>query len=174
MAIRKIIYLPDPRLRKVAVPVEQFDDDLQVLIDDMFETMYDAQGIGLAAPQIGISLRLFVLDLSDDKSQPRVFINPKIIEQEGKKSYQEGCLSVPGVYETVERAQKIKLKALARTGEQIVLEAEDLLADCLQHELDHLNGKVFIDLLSPLKRNIARKKLDKFKRLEAKQQNSRN
>ncbi len=164
MAVRKILYLPDDRLRKVAKPVVDFDNDLQVLIDDMFETMYDAQGVGLAAPQIGVSLRLSVIDVDGNKTNQIVIINPEIISSEGTKEYQEGCLSVPGAYDTVVRAQKVTIKALDRTGKPFELTGEDLLAECIQHEIDHLNGKLFVDLLSPLKRALARKKLDKFKR----------
>ncbi|WP_133130378.1 peptide deformylase [Legionella yabuuchiae] len=164
MTIRKIIYLPDPRLRQVSVNVESFDDELQTLIDDMFETMYDANGVGLAAPQIGINLRLSVIDVIGDKSQQIVIINPEIISKEGELEYQEGCLSVPGTYDTVVRAEKVKVKALDRFGKPFEIEAQGLLGECLQHEIDHLNGILYIDLLSPLKRALARKKLEKFKR----------
>lgn len=168
MAIRKIIYLPDPCLRRVSKEVDVFDDDLQTLIDDMFETMYDAKGVGLAAPQIGINMRLSVIDVAGDKKQQLVLINPKIVHSEGKKSYQEGCLSVPGAFDTVVRAEKVTLSALDRDGKTYELQAQDLLAECIQHEIDHLDGKLFIDLLSPLKRNMARKKLNKYKRSIAK------
>lgn len=168
MAIRKIIYLPDPCLRRVSKEVDVFDDDLQTLIDDMFETMYDAKGVGLAAPQIGINMRLSVIDVAGDKKQQLVLINPKIVHCEGKKSYQEGCLSVPGAFDTVVRAEKVTLSALDRDGKNYELQAQDLLAECIQHEIDHLDGKLFIDLLSPLKRNMARKKLNKYKRSIAK------
>lgn len=164
MAIRKILYLPDDRLRKVAKSVETFDDDLQVLIDDMFETMYHARGVGLAAPQIGISLRLSVIDVIGDKTTQIVIINPEIISSEGEKEFEEGCLSVPGAYDTVVRAEKVTVKALDRFGTPFEISGEGLLAECLQHEIDHLNGKLFVDLLSPLKRMMARRKLDKFKR----------
>ncbi len=167
MAIRKILYLPDACLRKVAKPIEHFDDQLQILIDDMFETMYDAQGVGLAAPQVGVSLRLSVIDVIGDKSQQIVIINPEIVMSSGQKEYQEGCLSVPGAYDTVIRADKVKVKALDRQGKPFEIEADGLLGECLQHEIDHLNGKLFIDLLSPLKRVMARRKLDKFKRQQA-------
>lgn len=166
MAIRKILYLPDARLRTVAKSVVDFDDNLQTLIDDMFDTMYDAHGVGLAAPQIGVSLRLSVIDVVGDK-QPQnqiVIINPEIIASEGEKQYEEGCLSVPGAYDTVVRAQKVTIRALDRTGKPFEVTGEDLLAECFQHEIDHLNGKLFVDLLSPLKRALARKKLDKYKR----------
>lgn len=166
MAIRKILYLPDARLRAVAKPVVTFDDNLQTLIDDMFDTMYDARGVGLAAPQIGVSLRLSVIDVVGDKSNQIVIINPEIIESSGEKQYDEGCLSVPGAYDKVIRAQKVTVRALDREGKPFEISGEDLLAECLQHEIDHLNGKLFVDLLSPLKRALARKKLDKFKRRE--------
>jgi peptide deformylase len=167
MAIRKILYLPDARLRTVAKPVVDFDDQLQLLIDDMFDTMYDAHGVGLAAPQIGVSLRLSVIDILGDKTNQLVIINPEIIFAEGEKTYDEGCLSVPGAYDKVVRAQKVTVKALDRTGKPFEVTGEDLFAECLQHEIDHLNGKLFVDLLSPLKRSLARKKLDKFKRRQA-------
>ncbi|WP_019215249.1 peptide deformylase [Legionella tunisiensis] len=165
MAIRKIIYLPDERLRLKAKPVEQFDDALQALIDDMFETMYHAKGVGLAAPQIGISLRLSVVDIVGDKKQQLVLVNPEIIAKEGEAEYQEGCLSVPGAYDTVIRAKKVTIRAQDRFGNPFEMTAEGLLGECFQHEIDHLNGKLFVDLLSPLKRAMARRKLDKFKRL---------
>lgn len=166
MAIRKILYLPDARLRMVAKPVVAFNDELQQLIDDMFDTMYHAKGVGLAAPQIGVSLRLSVVDVSGDKSEQLVLINPEIIASHGEKAFEEGCLSVPGAYDTVIRAQKVTVQALDRAGNPFEITGEDLLAECFQHEIDHLNGKLFVDLLSPLKRSVARKKLDKFKRRE--------
>lgn len=169
MAILKILYLPDERLRKVAKPVETFDDKLQELIDNMFETMYHARGVGLAAPQIGVSLRLSVIDVEGDKKNQLVIINPEIIFAQGEKEYDEGCLSVPGAYDTVVRAEKVTVKALDRFGKPFEISGEGLLGECLQHEIDHLNGKLFIDLLSPLKRGIARRKLDKFKRQQARQ-----
>lgn len=164
MAIRKILYLPDDRLRKIAKSVEVFDDNLQVLIEDMFDTMYHARGVGLAAPQIGISMRLSVIDVIGDKANQLVIINPEIVSSEGKKEFDEGCLSVPGAYDTVIRAEKVTVKALDRQGQPFEISADGLLAECLQHEIDHLNGKLFVDLLSPLKRAMARRKLDKFKR----------
>jgi peptide deformylase len=164
MAIRKILYLPDDRLRKVAKPIETFDDNLQTLIDDMFDTMYHARGVGLAAPQIGVSLRLSVIDIIGDKTQQMVIINPEIIVSEGEKEFDEGCLSVPGAYDTVIRAERVTVKALDRFGKPFEISGDGLLAECLQHEIDHLNGKLFVDLLSPLKRMMARRKLDKFKR----------
>ncbi|KTD52562.1 peptide deformylase [Legionella quinlivanii] len=167
MAIRKIIYLPDPRLRLVAEPVQEITEELQQLIDDMFETMYSVNGVGLAAPQIGISLRLSVIDIEGDKTKQLVLINPEIIASEGKVEYQEGCLSVPSVYDTVIRAEKVTIRALDRYGKPYEMSGEGVLGECFQHEIDHLNGKLFVDLLSPLKRTMARRKLDKFKRMQA-------
>lgn len=170
MAIRKIIYLPDPRLRKRSDEISRFDDSLTTLINDMLETMYEGNGVGLAAPQVGINLRLSVIDVVGEKKPDDqiVMINPEIIERRGTEKSREGCLSVPGVYEFVERSEWIKLKALNAKGESYELEADGLLAVCIQHEIDHLDGKVFIDYLSPLKRSLARKKLEKFKREEIK------
>ena len=164
MTIRKIIYLPDPRLRLVTSPVTTFDDHLQTLIEDMFDTMYDANGVGLAAPQIGISLCLSVIDVVGDKSQQLVLVNPEIISSIGQVEYQEGCLSVPGAYDTVLRAEKVTVRAQDRFGQPFEISADGLLGECFQHEIDHLNGKLFVDLLSPIKRAIARKKVNKFKR----------
>lgn len=164
MAIHTIIYLPDPRLRKVSTAVEVFDDKLQTLIDDMFETMYDAKGVGLAAPQIGINLRLSVIDVTSDKSQQLVLINPQIIAKEGEQEFQEGCLSVPGTYDTVKRAASVTISALDRYAKPYEMTASGLLGEAFQHEIDHLNGKLYIDLLSPLKRNLIRKKLEKHLR----------
>lgn len=164
MAIRKIIYLPDPRLRLVTKPVEHFDDNLQDLIEDMFDTMYDARGVGLAAPQIAVNLCLSVVDVIGDKKQQLVLANPEIIDSHGEIEYQEGCLSVPGAYDTVIRAEKVTIKAQDRFGKFFEMTAEGLLGECFQHEIDHLNGKLFVDLLSPIKRAMARKKVDKFKR----------
>jgi peptide deformylase len=162
MAIHKIIYLPDERLRKMSSPIDIFDDALQTLIDDMFETMYDAKGVGLAAPQIGINKRLSVVDVIGDKTQQLVLINPEIIASSGEVEYQEGCLSVPSVYDTVKRAEKVTLRAQDRFGQWYEMKADGLLGECFQHEIDHLNGKLFVDLLSPLKRSMARKRLNKF------------
>ncbi len=167
MTIHTIIYLPDPRLRLKSSKIEQFDDKLQILIDDMFDTMYDAKGVGLAAPQIGINLRLSVIDIIGDKTQQIVLINPEITASKGQASYQEGCLSVPGAYDTVIRAESVTVQALDRFGKPFEITADGLLGECLQHEIDHLNGKLFVDLLSPLKRIMARKKLEKFKREQA-------
>ena len=169
MAIRKIIYLPDPRLRQVTTAIDTFDEPLQLLIEDMFDTMYDANGVGLAAPQIGISLCLSVVDVIGDKSQQLVLVNPKIIATEGQVEYEEGCLSVPGAYDTVLRAEKVTIQAQDRFGKPFEMTADGLLGECFQHEIDHLNGKLFVDLLSPIKRAMARKKVDKFKRNQDRQ-----
>ncbi|KFN49891.1 peptide deformylase [Arenimonas composti] len=161
MAKLNILEFPDARLRTVAKPVEGVDDAMRRLIDDMFETMYAAPGIGLAATQVDVHQRLLVLDVSEDKSRPLVFINPEILESSGKQVYQEGCLSVPGIYADVTRAEKVRVRALDRDGQAFELEADGLLAVCIQHEMDHLAGKVFVDYLSPLKREQVRKKLAK-------------
>ena len=162
MAILNILEFPDPRLRTIAKAVERVDDDLRQLIDDMFETMYDAPGIGLAATQVNVHKRLVVMDLSEDKSEPRVFINPEFeYLTDEVDQYQEGCLSVPGFYENVDRPQKVKINALDRNGQPFELIAEGLLAVCIQHECDHLNGKLFVDYLSTLKRDRIKKKLEK-------------
>ena len=161
MALLEILKFPDERLRTRAKPVEAVTDDIRQLVDDMFETMYAAPGIGLAATQVNVHQRIVVIDISADKDQPLCLINPDIIEKDGIEQHEEGCLSVPGIYETVERAEHIKVKALNREGEEYVLETGDLLAICIQHELDHLEGKLFVDYLSPLKRNRIKKKLEK-------------
>lgn len=162
MAILNILEFPDPRLRTIAKAVERVDDDLRQLIDDMFETMYDAPGIGLAATQVNVHKRLVVMDLSEDKNEPLVFINPEFESLTDEvDQYQEGCLSVPGFYENVDRPQKVKIKALDRNGQPFELIAEGLLAVCIQHECDHLNGKLFVDYLSTLKRDRIKKKLEK-------------
>lgn len=162
MAILNILEFPDPRLRTIAKAVERVDDDLRQLIDDMFETMYDAPGIGLAATQVNVHKRLVVMDLSEDKNEPLVFINPELESLTDEvDQYQEGCLSVPGFYENVDRPQKVKIKALDRDGQPFELIAEGLLAVCIQHECDHLNGKLFVDYLSTLKRDRIKKKLEK-------------
>ena len=166
MARLPIIEFPDPRLRTVARPVREVDTRIRQLIDDMFETMYEAPGIGLAATQVDVHERLLVLDVSEDKSAPMVFINPEILESTGSQVYQEGCLSVPGIYADVTRADHVLVRALDRDGQTFELGAEGLLAVCIQHEMDHLAGKVFVDYLSPLKRELVRKKLAKQRRLE--------
>ncbi|HVT62696.1 MAG TPA: peptide deformylase [Legionellaceae bacterium] len=164
MTIRKVLYLPDARLRRVSTEVTVFDEELQTLIDDMFETMYHTRGVGLAAAQIGINLRLSVVDVSSDRSQQLVLINPVIIEAIGETTYQEGCLSVPGTYDTVKRAETVTVRALDRYQQPFEMTASGLLGQCFQHEIGHMDGKLYIDLLSPLKRNMARRKLDKYLR----------
>lgn len=164
MAKLTILEFPDPRLRTRAKPVGQVDDELRRLIDDMFETMYDAPGIGLAATQVDVHQRLLVLDVSEDKSRPMVFINPEIVGSSGVQTCQEGCLSLPGVYADVKRAEHIKVRALGRDGEPFEIDADGLLAVCIQHEMDHLEGKVFTDHLSPIKREMVKKKLEKLRR----------
>ncbi|MDH5445144.1 MAG: peptide deformylase [Gammaproteobacteria bacterium] len=161
MAKLNILHFPDERLRTVAVPVEQVTPDIQQIVTDMFETMYAAPGIGLAATQVDIHQRIIVIDISEDKSQPLCLINPEIIEKDGVQQMDEGCLSVPGIYETVERARHIKIRALNKDGENFEMEAMDLLAVCIQHEMDHLAGKLFVDYLSLLKRQRIKKKLTK-------------
>lgn len=161
MAILDILHYPDPRLRNKAQPVKRVDGALRKLVDDMFETMYEAPGIGLAATQVNVDKRVLVIDVSDDKDQPLCLINPEILEQVGVESTDEGCLSVPGVFETVKRAEHVKVRALDRGGEIFEMEAEGLLAVCIQHEIDHLDGKLFVDYLSSLKRQRIRKKLEK-------------
>jgi peptide deformylase len=165
MALLPILEFPDPRLRTVAKPIAQVDDTLRQFIDDMFETMYEAPGIGLAATQVNFHQQLLVLDVSEDKSQPLVFINPEIVKSEGSQIYQEGCLSVPGIFADVKRSDRITVKALDKHGKPFEIEADGLLAVCIQHEIDHLLGKVFVDYLSPLKRELVRKKLAKQRKL---------
>lgn len=168
MAILEILEYPDPRLRKIAKPVEEVTPDISQLIDDMFETMYDAPGIGLAATQVDQHIQLIVMDLSENKTEPHVFINPEITILEGDpEKMQEGCLSVPGFYEDVERIEHVLIKALDREGKPFELEATGLLAVCIQHEMDHLNGKLFVDYLSKLKRTRIKKKLEKQHRASA-------
>ena len=165
MAVLNILEFPDPRLRTKARPVTTVSDKTRSLIDDMFETMYQAPGIGLAATQVDIHERLLVIDVSEDHCEPRVFINPlvKILDPE-LGEYDEGCLSVPGLYETVNRPQRVEVTALDRNGEEFTEELDGLLAICLQHEIDHLEGKLFVDYISPLKRQRIRKKLEKLQR----------
>ena len=161
MAILDILHFPDTRLRNVAKPVEQVDDGVRQLIDDMFETMYAAPGIGLAAVQVNDLRRVIVVDTSEDRSQALALVNPEIIAKQGEESMDEGCLSVPGVYETVQRAEQIRVRALDREGNAIERDVDGLLAVCIQHEIDHLDGKLFVDYLSSLKRQRIRKKLEK-------------
>ncbi|SDI58321.1 peptide deformylase [Pseudomonas panipatensis] len=168
MAILNILEFPDPRLRTIAKPVAEVDDSVRQLVDDMFETMYEAPGIGLAATQVNVHKRIVVMDLSEDKSEPRVFINPELeLLTEEMGQYQEGCLSVPGFYENVDRPLRVRVTALDRDGKPFEEIAEGLLAVCIQHECDHLNGKLFVDYLSTLKRDRIKKKLEKQHRLQA-------
>ena len=164
MAVLEILEFPDPRLRTVAEPVTEVTEELRTLIDDMFETMYDAPGIGLASIQINVPKRVIVVDISEDKSEPLCFINPEILSKEGEESMDEGCLSVPEIFETVMRAEKIRVRALDRDGKEFEMDADGLLAVCIQHEIDHLDGKLFVDYLSNLKRQRIRKKLEKQSR----------
>ena len=161
MALLNILQYPDERLHTVAQPVAEIDERIQTLVKDMFETMYESRGIGLAATQVDVHERVVVMDLTEDKSEPRVFINPVIIEKEGETTYEEGCLSVPGIYDTVTRAERVKVEALDEKGEKFTLETDGLLAICIQHELDHLMGKVFVEHLSQLKQNRIKTKLKK-------------
>lgn len=168
MAILPILEFPDPRLRTVAKPVTQVDDTIRQLVRDMFDTMYDAPGIGLAASQVNVHQRIVVIDVSEDKSQPLVFINPEITVLDGEvNEYDEGCLSVPGFYETVARPSHISVKALDAEGNAFEMQPQGLLAVCIQHELDHLNGKLFVDHISPFKRTRIRSKLEKKHKAEA-------
>jgi len=162
MALLEILRFPDKRLRTKAIPVEQVDKETQQIIEDMFETMYDAPGIGLAATQVNIHKQIVVMDISEQKDQPLCLINPKILSSDGIEKSEEGCLSVPAYYADVERAESITVQALDQKGEMFELEADELLAVCIQHELDHLQGKLFIDYLSPLKRQRLQKKIDKL------------
>lgn len=161
MTTLTILRYPDPRLRTKATPVENVDDDIRQIVDDMFETMYAAPGIGLAATQVDIHKQIVVIDVSEKKDQPLCFINPEIIKEDGTEEMEEGCLSVPEYYAKVTRAEKVTVKALGRDGEEFTLDADELLAVCIQHEIDHLNGKVFVDYLSPMKQQRVRKKLEK-------------
>lgn len=164
MSQLEILTFPNPRLRSVAKTVTQVDDQIRRHIDDMFETMYAAPGIGLAAIQVGIPLRLVVIDVSEAHDQPLCLINPEILGTEGEEEMDEGCLSVPGFYETVRRAERVRVRALDRDGQSFELETDGLLAVCIQHEIDHLDGKLFVDYLSSLKRQRIRKKLEKEER----------
>jgi peptide deformylase len=167
MAILDILHFPDPRLRNKAEPVAQVDDSIRRLVDDMLETMYQAPGIGLAATQVNVAKQVVVIDLSEDKNEPLCLINPEILEKDGVEQMEEGCLSVPGVFELVSRADYIRIRALDREGNPFEMQAEGLLAVCIQHELDHLDGKLFVDYLSSLKRQRIRKKLEKEGRQQA-------
>ena len=166
MALLKILEYPDRRLRRKAASVEAVDDGIRGLVDDMLETMYAAPGIGLAATQVDVHQRVLVLDVSETKDEPQCFINPVILEQIGTEVSEEGCLSVPGITESVERAERIRVQALDRNGESFELETDGLLAVCIQHETDHLDGKLFIDYLSELKRQRLKKKAGKSRKRE--------
>lgn len=170
MTLLSILEFPDPRLRTKAVAVDPTgiaDPAFQTRLDDMFQTMYEAPGIGLAASQVDDHRRFMVIDISEEKNEPRVFINPEIVEADGHQVYQEGCLSVPGIFADVTRANRITVKAYGRDGQPFQIEADGLLAICIQHEMDHLDGKLFVDYLSPLKRDMVRKKLEKARRNSA-------
>ena len=165
MAILNVLRFPDERLRTVAKKIQKVDKSITALIIDMFDTMRDENGIGLAATQVDVHMRLVVMDVSENRDEPMVFINPDITHKEGKIISVEGCLSVPNNYAKVERAEKITVSALDKTGEPFTLDADGLLAICIQHELDHLKGKLFVDYLSPLKRQRIKTKLEKEDRL---------
>ncbi|MWN90114.1 peptide deformylase [Gilliamella sp. Pra-s65] len=166
MAILPVLRFPDERLRKVAKPLTEFTPELQTIIDNMIETMYDENGIGLAATQIDVHEQIIVIDVSEDKSQVYVIINPEVISQEGETGIEEGCLSVPDCRGFVPRAEKIKIKALDRHGNPYEIDADEILAICIQHEMDHLKGKLFVDYLSPLKRQRIEQKMKKLAREE--------
>ena len=167
MAKLKILEFPDPKLRTRAVPVEQVDDRIRTLVDDLLETMYAAPGIGLAATQVDVHERVLVADVSSDQSEPHALINPVIVEKDGVTTSDEGCLSVPGFYEPVKRAEHIRVRYLGGDGKEVEMEADGLLAICIQHEMDHLDGKLFVDYLSEAKRGRIRKRLLKERRLQA-------
>ncbi len=164
MALLNILHYPDDRLHLKAKPVAVVDERIQRLVDDMLETMYEAHGIGLAATQVNVHERIVVIDVSEDRTEPRTFINPVIVEKRGDCESEEGCLSVPGIYDSVKRAQWVRVEALDRNGQPFVLEADDLLGICIQHEIDHLDGKVFVEHLSRLKQDRILKKLKKRQR----------
>ncbi len=161
MALLNVLTFPDERLRTVAKPVTEFNAEIKTLVSDMFETMREEKGVGLAATQVNVHKQVIVMDVSDDQDTPLVFINPVIVSQTGTMVNEEGCLSVPGNYAKVERAEKITVRAFNEKGEEFTIDAEELLAICIQHEMDHLAGKLFVDYLSPLKRNRIMKKLEK-------------
>ena len=169
MPLLKVLRFPDERLRTVAKPVTDFGEGLQTQIDNMLETMYEEKGIGLAATQVDFHQQLIVMDLQDEVERPTIFINPEIIAKSGDFTNEEGCLSVPGIYAKVDRSEFVTLKALDRNGEEFTVEADELFAICLQHEMDHLQGKLFVDYLSKMKRDRIKKKLEKEARLEAKE-----
>jgi len=164
MALLPILHYPDPRLRNRAEPVETVTDETRRLADDMLETMYAAPGIGLAAIQVDVPLRVITLDVSEEKNEPLALINPEVVERLGEVETEEGCLSVPGVYDTVARAERVRVRALDRDGKALEFEAEDLLAVCIQHEIDHLDGLLFVDHLSRLKQQRIKKRALKAQR----------
>ena len=166
LGILTILEFPDERLRKKAAMVKTVDDKIKKLADDMLQTMYDSHGVGLAATQVDVHQRVIVIDVSEEKDDPIFLINPEIIEKDGIKESEEGCLSVPGFFEKVKRAEHIRVKALNRDGQSFEFEATDLLAVCVQHEMDHLNGKLFVDYISSLKRQRIKKKLEKIHKME--------
>ena len=166
MSILTILEFPDERLRKKAAAVKTVDDAIRKLVDEMLETMYESRGVGLAATQVNVHLRVIVIDVSEDKSTPLCLINPEIIARDGVEESEEGCLSVPGFFEKVKRAEHVKVRALDREGQVFEFDARDLLAVCVQHEMDHLDGKLFVDYLSPLKRQRIKKKLEKAHKME--------
>lgn len=169
MAILDVLRFPDERLRTIAKPISEVNEEIKQLVSDMFETMYDENGVGLAASQVDRHVRLFVADTSEERDEPLTFINPEIIARDGMVINEEGCLSVPNCYAKVERAETVTVKALDKDGAAFEMDAEGLLAICIQHEIDHLDGKLFVDYLSPLKRDRIKKKLEKEARLAAKQ-----
>ncbi len=164
MAVLEVLRFPDERLRTVALPVEEFNDSVLKIVEDMFETMYEERGVGLAATQVNIHQRIIVMDVSEEGNTPRVFINPTIVAKNGSQLNEEGCLSVPGCYAKVERAETVTVNAFDQHGQPFSLDADGLLAICIQHEMDHLNGKLFVDYLSPLKRQRIKQKLEKAAR----------
>ena len=166
LSILNILEFPDERLRKKAAKVVTVDDKIKKLADDMLETMYESRGVGLAATQVNVHQRVIVIDVSEEKDTPLFLINPEIIEKDGIEESEEGCLSVPGFYEKVNRAEHIRVKALNREGQSFEFEARDLLAVCVQHEMDHLNGKLFVDYISSLKRQRIKNKLEKIHKME--------
>ncbi|KXF81183.1 peptide deformylase [Enterovibrio coralii] len=168
MSVLQVLTYPDDRLRTVAKPVESVTPEIQKIVDDMLETMYDEEGIGLAATQVDIHQRIVVIDLSETRDEPMVLINPEILEKRGEDGIEEGCLSVPGARALVPRASEVTVRALDRDGNEYQFDADDLLAICVQHELDHLEGKLFVDYLSPLKQQRIKQKLEKIKRANQK------
>lgn len=167
MAVLQVLHIPDERLRKVATPVKEVNAEIQRIVDDMFDTMYEEEGIGLAATQVDIHQRIIVIDVSENREQQLVLINPELLEKSGETGIEEGCLSIPEQRAFVPRAERVKVRALDRDGKSFELEASELLAICIQHEIDHLEGKLFIDYLSPLKRQRIKTKLEKLARQNA-------